>query len=256
MEWQDEGVILGTRRHGETSVILEAMTAGHGRHLGLVRGGRSRRLRPVLQPGNKVQLTWRARLESHLGLYQVEGDTLSAAELMALPLGPYGLQTLAGHLRLLPERDPHAGLYRAAKVVLAHLDDAERAARLLIRFELALLEELGFGLDLAACAMTGKRQDLIYVSPKSGRAVSRATGAPYHGKLLPLPAFLQPAPTALEAPARASEPPAPAALADGFALSLYFLNRNVYQPRGLSPPEIRAALIAKILRDLPAETTP
>src|SRR5690606_39079650 len=127
MEWHDEGIILGTRRHGETSIILEAMTAAHGRHLGLVRGGRSRRMQPLLQPGNRVGLVWRARLDEHLGHFQAEALELNAARLLSSAVAVRGIQTLAAHLRLLPERDPHPGLYEALGVIAAHLDDAATA---------------------------------------------------------------------------------------------------------------------------------
>ena len=115
MEWRDEGIILGTRRHGETSAILEVMTRAHGRHLGLVRGGRSRKQQPVLQAGNRVDLLWRARLDEHLGTFQAEALDLNAARLFDSAAAIYGLQTLAGHLRLLPERDPHAAALRDAR---------------------------------------------------------------------------------------------------------------------------------------------
>ncbi len=191
MEWRDEGIILGVRRHGETSAILEVMTRAHGRHLGLVRGGRSRKQQPVLQPGNRVDLLWRARLDEHLGVFQAEPLAMHAARLMGSAAGVFGLQTLAAHLRLLPERDPHAGLFETLAIILDHLDDAEVAAELIVRFELLVLEELGFGLDLTECAATGARQELVYVSPKSGRAVSRAAGQPWQDKMLALPAFLR-----------------------------------------------------------------
>ena len=174
MEWRDEGIILGTRKHGETSAILEVMTRAHGRHLGLVRGGRSRKQQPVLQPGNRVDLLWRARLDEHLGIFQAEAIEMNAARLMDSAVAVYGLQTMAAHLRLLPERDAHGGLYEALAVMISHLDDADAAGELVARFELLILDELGFGLDLSQCAATGSRQDLAYVSPKSGRAVSRA----------------------------------------------------------------------------------
>ena len=179
MEWRDEAVILGVRRHGEGSVIVEVMTPAHGRHMGLVRGGRSSRMRALLQPGNSVEVTWRARLDEHLGNFAIEADRLRAAMLMETPMALNGLQLLAAHMRLLPERDPHAALYHAALVILDNLDEPEKAARLVIRFELALLEELGFGLDLASCAATGDNRELVYVSPKTGRAVSRTAGAPW-----------------------------------------------------------------------------
>jgi len=250
MEWIDKGVILGVRRHGETSAIVEMMTSSHGRHLGLVRGGRSSRMRPVLQPGNSVEAEWRARLEDHLGTFRIEGEVLRAAQLMDEPLGIYGLQTVAGHLRLLPERDPHQGLYQAALVVLDHLDEPEKAARLLIRFEIALLEELGFGIDLNECAATGGRRDLTWVSPKSGRAVSGAAGEPYAKKLLPLPPFLLADDQRPVSGAGASKTAMAEQLQQGFDLALYFLERNVYEPRGIRPPEERSGLVKRILRDI------
>ena len=184
MQWTDEGIVLGTRRHGETSLILELMTEGHGRHLGLVRGGRSRRLQPMLQPGNTVRATWRARLDEHLGNYTVEATTLRAARLIESAVGLYGVQALASLIRLLPERDPHAQIFTALAGVLDWLDDPVVAGALIVRFELRMLEELGFGLDLERCAATGTNDDLAYVSPKTGRAVSRSAGEPYHDRLL------------------------------------------------------------------------
>ncbi|RAZ80154.1 DNA repair protein RecO [Mesorhizobium atlanticum] len=239
MEWRDEGIVLGTRRHGETSAILEVMTRTHGRHLGLVRGGRSRKQQPVLQPGNRVDLLWRARLDEHLGVFQAEAIEMNAARLMDSAVAVYGLQTMAAHLRLLPERDAHGGLYEALAVMIAHLSDADAAGELVARFELLILDELGFGLDLSQCAATGSRQDLAYVSPKSGRAVSRAAGAAWHDKMLALPAFLQRG-SGLRADA--------AALEDAFRLSGFFLTRHVYEPRGLEPPDARAGFLAALRR--------
>lgn len=190
MEWSSRGVVLSTRKHGENDVILEALTLDHGRHLGLVRGGRSRRNRPILQPGNELDLTWSARLSDHLGSFRPEPLTLRAGGLMTSALGLASLQHLAFLLRLLPERHPYPRLFQALSVVLEHLEAPDAAAALLIRFELELLQDLGSGLDLSACAATGHTEDLIYVSPKSGRAVSREAGTPYHDRLLPLPSFL------------------------------------------------------------------
>jgi DNA repair protein RecO (recombination protein O) len=239
MEWQDRGIIIGTRRHGETSLILEVMTEQRGRHLGLVRGGRSRRQQPVLQPGNEVELTWRARLEDHLGTFHVEPVALAAARLMEHPSGIYGIQLLASHLRLLPERDKHAELFRAMEVVIEHLCEPEIAGPLMVRFELRLLEELGFGLDLSSCAATGARQELIYVSPKSGRAVSRAAGEPWKDKLLALPAFLG---------GVSSGVPDEAAMAAAFDLTAYFLRRDVYEPRAMKEPDARAGFVSAVGR--------
>jgi DNA repair protein RecO (recombination protein O) len=241
MQWSDEGLVLGVRKHGESGVILELMTRAHGRHLGLVHGGRSHRLRPVLQAGNSVHATWRARLDEHLGIYAVEPATLRAARFIGSPLALYGLGTMAALLRLLPERDPHRALYESAMVVVEHLDEPAVAPALFVRFELAVLAELGFGLDLASCAATGQQRDLIYVSPKSGRAVSADAGEPYRAKLLSLPAFLRGDP--VDAHPSADE------IRAGFALTDHFLRVHVFEPRGLSLPDERARFVAAALRE-------
>jgi DNA repair protein RecO (recombination protein O) len=238
MEWRDEGIILGTRRHGETSAILEVMTRVHGRHLGLVRGGRSRKQQPVLQAGNRVDIIWRARLDEHLGTFQVEALDLNAARLFDSAAAIYGLQTLAGHLRLLPERDPHERLYETLGLVIEHLDDPAAAGELLVRFEIMMLDELGFGLDLSECAATGAHDDLAYVSPKSGRAVSRGAGEPWRDRMLALPAFL------LQTELRADA----AAIEDAFRLTGFFFARHVYEPRGFSEPEARASFLGALRR--------
>lgn len=239
MEWRDEGIILGTRRHGETSAILEVMTRDHGRHLGLVRGGRSRRMQPILQAGNRVELTWRARLDEHLGNFIPEPLELNAATLFDSACAVYGLQLLGAHLRLLPERDPHRKLYETLELLVAHLAEPDAAAELIVRFELLLLDELGFGLDLDECAATGRRDDLAYVSPKSGRAVSREAGAPWGDRLLPLPAFLRPG-SGLRGDMASME--------DAFRLTGFFFARHVYEPRAIDEPEARAAFLATLRR--------
>lgn len=240
MQWTDDGLILGVRRHGETSVVLELFTRAHGRHLGLVRGGRSRKLQPALQPGNTVRATWRARLEDHLGALAVEPLSARAGRLMERADALHGVGHLGGLLRLIPERDPHEALYEAAEVVADHLDDPTSAPALLVRLELAVLSELGFGLDLSCCAATGGVEDLIYVSPKSGRAVGREAGAPYAEKLFALPPFL------VAGGAKAS--PTAADVAAGFALTGYFLDTRVWGPRGMRPPDSRAAYLALLQR--------
>jgi len=242
MEWRDEGIIIGVRRHGETSAIVEAMTRAHGRHLGLVRGGRSRKMQPMLQPGNRVELTWRARLDEHMGTFQAEPIELNAARLFDAATAVFGLQMLAAHLRLLPERDPHPALFETLGLVLNHLDDPRAAGELAVRFELLILDELGFGLDLAQCAATGRRDELVYVSPKSGRAVSREAGEPWRDALLPLPAFL-----ALGSGLSADL----AAFDQAFRLTGHFFERHVYEPRGMAQPEARASFIAAVRRAFP-----
>ncbi|MEM9104530.1 MAG: DNA repair protein RecO [Pseudomonadota bacterium] len=245
MEWQDEGIVLGVRRHGETSAIAEIMTKTRGRHLGLVRGGRSRRMQPVLQPGNGVSVTWRARLDQHLGTYQIEPTELRAARLMETATGVYGVQAMAALLRLLPERDPHPHLYEALGIILENLHEPAGAGELFVRFEIAMLEDLGFGLDLSRCAATGTRDDLRYVSPKSGRAVSASAGEPWADRMLALPEFLAEG-SSLSA--------VPGTLSDGFHLTGYFLQRHVYEPRGMDVPEARAGFIQAALKALSASS--
>jgi len=242
MQWTDEGIVLGVRRHGEASGILELMTRDHGRHLGMVRGAFGSRIKPILQPGNGVTASWRARLDEHLGNYTVEALNLRASGYFSASHAIYGVGHLAALMRLLPERDPHAGLYEAFEVLLDHLDEPAWVAPEVVRFELRLLAELGFGLDLTECAATGITEDLSFVSPKSGRAVSREAGRPYADRMLRLPTFLQ------DERAVAST----ADLADGFALTGFFLERHVLMPRGLMLADERSHFIAALDRALPS----
>src|SRR3569833_4765644 len=191
MEWTDEGIILGTRRHGESSAIVELLTRAHGRHLGLVRGGAGSRMRPLLQPGNSVSAVWRARLAEHLGYYAIEGTRLRAATMLACPHAAYGITHLAALARLLPARGPRDDIYGRLEAILDDFDDPVPAAAHVVRFEMAMLEELGFGLVLSSCAATGAQTELIYVSPYSGGAGSRGAGEPWRERLLPLPPFLR-----------------------------------------------------------------
>jgi DNA repair protein RecO (recombination protein O) len=236
LQWADEGLVLGLRRTGETSVILELMTREHGRHQGMVRGGRSRRMQPVLQPGNTVHAVWRARLDEQLGTYTIEAGEMRAARYLGSPLALYGMATLTSHLRLLADRDPHPALYDTASILADHLDDPLVAPALFVRFEVALLSELGFGLDLESCAATGASTDLIYVSPKSGRAVSREAGEPYRPKLLSLPPFL--------CAGGGEHQPEADEIAAGFRLTGHFLDLHVYEPRGQLGPDERGRFIA------------
>ncbi|PDT85641.1 DNA repair protein RecO [Sinorhizobium sp. BJ1] len=240
MQWSDQAIILGIRRHGESSVVAEVMTSAHGRHLGLVRSGRSRTMQPVLQPGNSVEVTWRARLDEHLGEFRIEPLQLRAARLMEAATSVYGIQALGALLRLLPERDPHPHLYEALAVIVDHLQDPADAGELFVRFELAILNDLGFGLDLSECAATGSRAELVYVSPKTGRAVSRAAGAPYAERMLALPDFLSGAHSAADHES----------LAAAFRLTAYFLNRHVYEPRGVDVSSARDGFVHATLKAL------
>lgn len=231
MEWTGEGLLIGVRRHGETSVIAEAMVVGRGRHLGLVRGGRTRRLAAVLQPGNSLQLTWRARLEDQLGMFTVDLLQARAARLIDDRTQLYLSQLVCEHLRLFPERDPHDRLLGMALRLIDNPPDGAELAR----FELAVLDDLGYGLDLSACAVTGETTDLTHVSPKSGRAVSRAAAAPYLDRLLPLPSFLTSRGNA-----------SPHDIADALRLSGHFLQAHVWGSRNIASPPTRD-LLAEIL---------
>jgi DNA repair protein RecO (recombination protein O) len=233
MQWSDEGVILSVRAHGEAGAVLELFTREHGRHLGLVHGGRSRKLRPVLQIGNHVDATWKARLADNLGHFGVELRRGFAAPLMEDAAALAAITSLASLTRLLPERDPHPNLFEITLFVLGYLDDPAVWPALMVRWELALLEELGFGLDLATCAATGGTADLIYVSPRSGRAVSAQAGEPYKDRMLRLPAFLRGG-----SAARVSSED----ILAGLALTGFFLEARVLAPHGLALPEARSRL--------------
>ncbi|WP_050384946.1 DNA repair protein RecO [Bradyrhizobium pachyrhizi] len=241
MEWTDEGIVLGVRRHGESSAIVELLTREHGRHLGLVRGGASSRMRPLLQPGNSVTAVWRARLDEHLGMYALEGTRLRAATLLGSSHAVYGVTHLAALARLLPERDPHEDIYWMLQGTLDDFEDAGVAAVHLIRFELAMLTELGFGLDLENCAASGETTDLIYVSPKSGGAVSRAAGEPWRDRLLPLPAFLREGEGGANSWSDQD-------LLDGFQITGLFLLRHVLEPRGQGHSDARDGFINAVTR--------
>ncbi len=233
MDWSDRGVVVGVRQHGETSVIVDVLTRDHGRHPGYVHGGRSRRLRPCLQPGNAVDLQWRSRIEEQLGAYAVEPLRQRAARIMASAAALHAVNHLCALVRLLAEREPHAALHDRLDALLEAIDDPVATPAAIVRFELVLLTDLGFGLGLDRCAATGRRDELAYVSPRSGRAVCADAGEPYRDRLLALPGFL------LRGDAAAS----PGDVASGFRLTAFFLERDVFAPRGLTLPEARGAYL-------------
>lgn len=239
MQWDDEGIVIAARRHGERDCILEVLTRAHGRHMGLVRGGRGPKHASTLQPGNRLTLTWRARLEEHLGAFTAEVLQSRAAFALANPLALAAVNHIGALIHLLPERDPYEALYHAADGMLDLLAMPQLLGPVLVRFELMILGELGFGLDFSCCAATGATEGLIYVSPKSGRAVSAVAGAPYAPRLLALPSFV-----AEEAPI---ETVPREALQAGFNLSGFFLERHLYGPRGLSHQGPRSELVQKLL---------
>lgn len=188
MEWRDQGAVLAVRRHGENAAIVEVFTAEHGRHAGVVRGGAGRRLAPVLQPGAQVDVTWRARLEDHLGAFAVEPVKSRAAQVMGDRNALAGLNAVTGLLGFaLPEREAHPVLYGHTMTLLDMLGVVDLWPLAYLRWELALLEEMGFGLDLTTCAVTGEVDDLAFVSPRSGRAVSAEGAGDWADRLFPLP---------------------------------------------------------------------
>lgn len=241
MQWIDDGIVIGVRLHGETAVIAELLTQAHGRHLGFVHGGRSRRLRPVLQPGNRVRASWQSRQENGLGTLSLEPLVLRAAAVMETALSLQAANLVCALMRQLPEREPHALLYAMADAILDHVDDRRGAAQALVRFELTLLQELGFGLDLSRCALTGAAEDLAYVSPKSGRAVTRAAGDSYRDRILELPAFLVDDGVVDFSGEE---------LLRGFTLTGHFLSRDVFRPSGSEAPDCRAAYLEALARTL------
>ncbi len=237
MDWRDTGFVLTARRHGETGLIVELMTAEHGRHAGLVRGGQSPKRRALLQPGNLVTASWRGRLEEHLGSFDIELLRAHAAALLDDADRLAALTSAAALIALaLPEREPHGDVYQSFAELIATLDSMDWATRYVI-WECALLAALGYGLDLSACAATGVNDDLAYVSPRSGRAVSRSAGAPYHHKLLALPGFLW-----HEVPAD------PVDIVAGLTLAGHFLHHHLLAPHGRGLPEARTRLVDRLRR--------
>ncbi len=239
MQWTDEGIVLSVRPHGETAAVVELWTRSHGRHLGLVYGGRSRKLRPILQTGNHVDATWKARLSDQLGHVTLELRRGFAAETMDDSAALAAMSSMMSLTRLLPERDPHPNLYEITLFVLGFLNDVTVWPALVVRWELALLGELGFGLDLNRCAETGANDQLLYVSPKTGRAVSASAGEPYRDRLLPLPQFL----TRQRTGGVTTDD-----VKAGFGLTGHFLETRVLAQRQEHLPETRARLLTYLAK--------
>jgi DNA repair protein RecO (recombination protein O) len=245
MQWQDTGFVLAARRHGESALIIELLTQEHGRHAGLVRGGQSPRWRAMLQPGNEVAAVWRGRLDEHLGTIGCELLRAHAARFLDDPGRLAGLSSAAAlAMTTLPEREPHRDVYASFARLLAALDSAADWRADYVRWERDLLAALGFGLDLSCCAVSGVTTDLAYVSPRTGRAVSRAAGAPYRDKLLCLPDFLW-----RDAPADEAQ------LDLGMTLTGHFLVHHVFAPQGRTSPAARLRL-AEHMRQAAAPDAP
>jgi DNA repair protein RecO (recombination protein O) len=235
VEWSDDAIVLSVKPLGETGAVVEALTRDHGRHAGLVRGGASRKMKPVLQPGNTLHIQWRARLSEHLGSFSVELARARAGELMDSRQSLIGLNAFhAVASASLPEREAHAPVFEVGEILLdAMTDDGlDHWGPLYVRWEAGLLDALGFGLDLSECAATGQSDDLIYVSPKSGRAVSRAAGAIYKERLFALPGFLLGSQNAVTA----------ADIRAGLKLTGYFLHERVWAPHNREIPPARLRL--------------
>jgi DNA repair protein RecO (recombination protein O) len=234
MQWDDEGIVLASRAHGERALVVQLLTREHGRHAGLLRGGQSPKTRAHWQIGNRLTVTWRARLAEHLGFITGEVMEAYAARLLDDPLR---LAALASATALaasaLPEREPHPRAYRLLLHLIEALGADDRWAIAYVEWEIALLEELGFGLDLSSCAATGATEDLVYVSPRSGQAVSEAAGAPYREKLLPLPGFLR----------RVEARPEPQEVLDGLRLAGFFLEQRVFAPHQRKLPAARSRYV-------------
>lgn len=191
IEWRDRGTLLSVRQHGENSAIIEVFTADHGRHAGVVRGGTSRKMAPILQPGAFLDVTWKARLDEHIGSFTVEPLRSRAAAVMSDRLTLAALNAVCALLSFaLPEREAQPVLHRRSEALLDMIGINPHWPLAYLRWELALLDELGFGLDLSACAVTGASDDLAYVSPKSGRAVGAEAAGAWADRLLPLPPAL------------------------------------------------------------------
>ena len=237
MEWSDEAIILSARAYGETSLILQLLTRAHGRHAGLVRGARRARGRGVYETGNRVTADWQARLADHLGTLRCELLHGYAADLIDDPARLACLAAAASVAEAaLPEREAAPVAFAGLAALLDALSGDRLWREAYVAWELALLAELGFGLDLSRCAATGATADLAYVSPKSAQAVSRDAGAPYRDKLLKLPGFLLSV-----GPSSSKEE-----IRDGLALTGFFLLRHIFEPFGRALPAARARFVDRI----------
>lgn len=241
MEWRDAGIVLRVRRHGEAHAVASLLTASHGRQSGLVKGGASRSRRAQLEPGTIGMATWQARLEEQLGSLSFEPLEATAPDLLGDPDRLFALSSACAMLEVtVTERMPVPDLYDATLALLAALRDGA-PLEVYVRWELTLLSGLGFGLDLASCAVSGETEDLLYVSPRTGRAVSAAAAGVYRDRLLPLPQFLRPGQQETRADA--------AMLEQGMALTGYFLARHALLPARQDRaelPEARSLLLSRL----------
>ena len=237
MEFEDDAFVLAARAFGESGAIVELLTARHGKYAAHVAGGGSRKMKPFLQAGAQVTVRYRARVSDQLGAASLEpvGEGPSALFDDALALA--GLSAAAAVAAgALPEREPHPGAYLAFQALSQALAEPDIWPAVFVRFEAGLLEELGFALDLSKCAVTGQADDLVYLSPRTGRAVSRGAGEPYKDRLLPLPPFLLSAQSRLEA----------GDVAAGLALTAHFLAAFIFNPMDRPLPPARLWLVDRL----------
>ncbi|MEO9862467.1 MAG: DNA repair protein RecO [Yoonia sp.] len=239
ISWTDDAALLATRPFGETSVIIEVFSEEHGRHAGVVRGGTSRKVAPLLQPGAQLSVTWKARLDQHLGSFTVEPIRSRAAAAMGDRLSLAGLNAVCGLLTMvLPEREAHAPLYDRTMGLLDLLGQTDIWPLAYLRWEQALLEEMGFGMDLSACAVRGVNEDLAFVSPKSGKAVSRDAAGEWADRLLALPPVLA-----------GKGDATPDEIVKALATTGYFIENRLIKSLGDRPmPAARARLLDAIGR--------
>ena len=242
MDWSDQGIVLSARRHGESSAVVTVLSENHGAHAGLVRGGWGRRNRHLVEPGNRVHARWRGRLAEHLGAYTLELDHAFGAALMQDPLSLAAMSAAISVAEgALAEREPHAPALDGLNALLGAMELGQPDDWLsgYVKWELGLLGELGYGLDFSVCAATGSTEDLIYVSPKSGCAVSMAAGEAYRKVLLPLPEFLK---------TPGAKADGPGQVLAGLKLTGHFLERHVFALKSRHLPAARARFLARLSR--------
>ncbi len=237
MDFHEEAFVLSARAHGDTGVVVDMLTETQGRRGAYVAGGASRKMKPFLQPGSRVLADYRARTSDHLGSARLEAIGEGVSALFDDPLALHGLAAAAAVAQgALPEREPHPGAFLAFEALMAAFQIPDVWPAIFVRFEAGLLEDLGFGLDLSRCAATGTMDDLIYVSPRTGRAVSREAGAPYADKMLTLPPFMLGAQAGLGA----------GDVGAGLDLTGHFLEQFVFHPQNRPIPQARVWMIDKL----------
>lgn len=237
MEFEDDAFVLSARAHGEAGAIVELLTARHGKYAAHVAGGASRRMKPFLQAGAQVTVRYRARISDQLGSATLEPVGEGPSALFDDPLALAGIAAAAAVTAgALPEREPHPGAYQAFEALVAAFAHDAIWPAVFVRFEAGLLADLGFGLDLSKCAATGSTDDLIYVSPKTGRAVSREAGEPYKDRMLALPPFLLAAQSRLM----------PGDVGAGLTLTAWFLEAFIFNPLNRPLPPARLWLLDRL----------